>query len=210
MAATKRSEGLAAVVRLKSPPLTDAHGLDGVPVLKALNQADLERQQWFAERSTFDAQLRGRDEELALLRGQLQLVRQREQEYHAEFAQCKRVLATLQKKANSQQLDMESIFGSAISLLNTEVKKLKIALQDSEGFRSDAEKRLQAQRDVMLTRQKELFQLRELLRDSENKRLYLESLVRQPVKRIAMDMRSVVAVKLARLVSVLPGLRGRG
>lgn len=143
------------------------------------------------------------------MRVQLQRARQREQEYHAEFTQCKRVLATLQKKASSQQLDMESIFGSAISLLNAEVKKLKTALQDSDAHRADAEKRLQAQRDVMLTRQKELFQLRELLRDSENKRLYLESLVRQPMKRVAMETRSGLAAVLANMLNAVQGLRGR-
>ena len=176
---------------------------DVAPLVSDLNQFETERQQWLAERITFAAQLRGREQELQQVKVQLLRAQKREQEYHADFAQCKRVLATLQKKANSQQLDMESIFGSAISLLNTEVKKLKIALQDSEGFRSDAEKRLQAQREVLLARQKELYQLRELLRDSENKREYLERLVSQPMQCMADHLHGLgqgLAKKIAGLL----------
>lgn len=180
---------------------------DVAPVVGDLNLLENERQQWLAERSTFAVQLRGREQELQQVKIQLLRAQKREQEYHADFAQCKRVLATLQKKANSQQLDMESIFGSAISLLNTEVKKLKIALQDSEGFRSDAEKRLQAQREVLLARQKELYQLRELLRDSENKREYLERLVSQPMQRMADNLQGM-GQGLAKRIAVLLGRFG--
>lgn len=180
---------------------------DMAPVLCDLNQLESERQQWLAERITFSAQLRGREQELQQVKIQLLRAQKREQEYHADFAQCKRVLATLQKKANSQQLDMESIFGSAISLLNTEVKKLKIALQDSEGFRSDAEKRLQAQREVLLARQKELYQLRELLRESENKREYLERLISQPMQRMADNLQGL-GQGLAKKIAVLLGRFG--
>lgn len=180
---------------------------DVAPLVSDLNQFETERQQWLAERITFAAQLRGREQELQQVKVQLLRAQKREQEYHADFAQCKRVLATLQKKANSQQLDMESIFGSAISLLNTEVKKLKIALQDSEGFRSDAEKRLHAQREVLLARQKELYQLREMLRDSENKREYLERLVSQPMQRMTDHLQGL-GQGLAKRIAALLGRFG--